>query len=186
MIGKSTFAAHLLLLASVVPSCNQNTGPVVDCAAESAQARIEAVAGAVSADGSVTIYGTVEFPAEGGSGGEVAVRDVLVAGQEVVAGGGSFNFRTWTVSISHDRLVAYSAGSGRASLPVTVYLYGGCVVQLPASQEPSVPVGVVDGGSDGGAGDGGVLDDGSDGASTDGRADAADAADSGMGDATID
>jgi hypothetical protein len=144
MVNRASILIVPLWLAAA--ACQDDDG-AVNCVSESGQATVQVVAGAPQSDGSVTVYGTTQFPGDGGSSGELAVRDVYVAGVEVVEGSGSFNFRTWSVSIGHDRLVALAADAGTAALPVVVYLYGGCIEQLPASAEPVVPVVPVEGGT---------------------------------------
>jgi hypothetical protein len=136
-----------------------------------APAQISAQAGAVQSDGSVMVYGSVvaaPLAPDGGSAEtyENAVHAVYVALVAAQMGTDQFNFRSFSVQVPADRLVAYNDGMGHARLPVTAYLTGGCVAQLPESAEPVVVLppdagtatGAGDGGTEGGAssGDGGT------------------------------
>jgi len=143
------------VLAIALPACTDTTGTSVSCSNETAEAAIQAHAGSVQADGSVTVYGTVQFS---DSNAELTVRAVYVAGVPVTQTSTDFNFRTWSVAVPQDRIAALAAGTDRAALPVVAYLFGGCVVNLPANDEPVVPVSSSDGGDAGGGGVDGSVD----------------------------
>ena len=107
---------------------------------------IEAHAGAPAADGSVNVYGAIRFssPARDSDRERVerTVYAVYVADQEVLPTAGSFNFRSWTVTVTADRVQAFAttadSGARRASLPVRVFLQGDCVVEMAEAAQPVV------------------------------------------------
>jgi hypothetical protein len=125
--------------------------PPANCSAESANVSVSAKAGALQSDGSVTIYGTIQFSAGDEGGAELTVRAVYVAGQAATPDSNAFNYRSWTTTLTKDRLTAYAAGGEEAHIPMVAYLYDGCVVQLATEDEPVVKIPMVD------AGDGGVA-----------------------------
>jgi hypothetical protein len=126
-----TRTATAAVLSVSAWACGDDTATVT-CGDEAGTAQITAYAGAVQTDGSVTVYGTVEYG--------LTVRSLYVAGVEVTPGASGFNYETWSVSIPQDRLVAYADGSGQAALPVVAHLYGGCTAELAVGQEPVVRV----------------------------------------------
>src|ERR1700677_3471592 len=89
----------------------------VNCTSELAQVAFSAQAGAVQPDGSVTVYGAIQF-GDAEAGAELTVRDVLVGNQTVTPGPNGFNFRTWSISLPKDVLAALAAGTGQAKIPV--------------------------------------------------------------------
>jgi hypothetical protein len=133
------------LLPAGVTACDNKDDINVNCAQETSELKVQVKPGRVQPDGSVTVYGTVQF-SDSSASAELAVRSVEVAGETVVPSVSDFNFRSWSVSIPGDRLVAYASGGSRATLPVAVYLYGGCIAQLPLVDQPVVPVLHPDGG----------------------------------------
>jgi hypothetical protein len=132
--------------------CDVVSEPTVDCSAELQDVHIEAYSGQVQSDGSVTVYGTIQFASGDSStpdgGAELTVRSVYVAGQQVAQPNDGFNYRSWTVTLTQDRLAAYAAGSGQAHVPDVAYLYGGCYASLPTTSEPVVPVKILDASAD--------------------------------------
>jgi hypothetical protein len=150
----SLSAAAAVALALAAAHCNIGD-PTVSCAEELHDVVITAHAGVVQVDGSVTIYGTVEFSSgadgstspEGGPA-ELTVRSVQVAGVPASQASDGFNFETWTVVLTGDRIAAYANGGKEAQIPVVARLYGGCIAQLPEAQEPTVRVVLQDGGMD--------------------------------------
>jgi hypothetical protein len=162
MFTRTTAAATICICTW---ACGDDA-PTVDCGADAGAPQIAAYVGAVQTDGSVTVYGTVQF--------DLTVRSLYVAGVEVTPTASGFNFRTWSVSIPQARLVAYAKGGGQAALPVVANLYGGCTAQLPLSEEPVVHGISADaglGGADGAIEDAGDADvaDGAVGKGADGR-----------------
>lgn len=121
---------------------------------------LDAHAGAVQSDGSVTVYGGTRFGPPVGSDDAVvfqrAVHAVFVADLEAQPGTSDFNFRSWTVSIPGDRLEAYTVitedGSKQASLPVRAFLEGNCVFDLAMADEPIVTFPDTEGESGSGSG----------------------------------
>jgi hypothetical protein len=156
LAGSGALAA--LCISSFVSSGCKQTDEPVDCGAELDQVTFSVQAGAVQPGGSVTIYGAIQF-GDPEAGAELTVHAVEVAGQAVALGPNNFNFRTWSISLSRDILVANAEGTMQATIPVVAYLYGGCVAHLPMSQEPVVMIPASDGGLDG-ATDGAAAMDG--------------------------
>jgi hypothetical protein len=110
-----------------------------------ARVAIEARAGGVHDDGAVTIYGAIRFAPVVGEpelSSERTVNAVYVAGQGVVPAADAFNFRAWTIDIAADRIAAFTTtdddGTKRAALPVRAYLQDGCVLDLPAADQPLI------------------------------------------------
>lgn len=108
---------------------------------------IDARPGALEADGSVTVYGSVRFAPQPDAGnGEVnaerTVYAVFVADQEVQPASTDFNFRSWSIMLAADRLAAFTTtamdGTKRAKLPIRAYLHGGCVVDIAPGDEPEI------------------------------------------------
>jgi hypothetical protein len=101
---------------------------------------IEARAGTLQADGTVTVYGAIHAADDGRP--DRAVHAVYVADQEVQPAASEFNFRSWSVSLSADRLAAFTIvamdGAKQARLPVRVYLQGACVLELPEDRQPVI------------------------------------------------
>jgi hypothetical protein len=149
--------AGVFCVAGIFAGCFEG-GDKADCGAEFGQVAITAQAGTVQSDGSVTIFGTIQF-GDVDAGTELAVHAVYVAGQSVTPATNNFNFRSWSISLSKDVLAAYANGTEHATIPVVAYLYGSCIAQLPPSQEPVVTIPAADGGVDGGA-DAGAADGG--------------------------
>lgn len=141
-------AAALGLVAASVVGCGSfSNGTSPTCKSQLSQVSMTAKAGTLHSDGSVTVFGTVQFGNLDG-GAELTVRQVYVAGQAAIPGANDFNFRSWSVTVPPDVLAAYATGTGRAALPVVAYLYGGCIANLPVAAEPVVTVKSLDGGID--------------------------------------
>lgn len=141
---------HYLLLAASLCACGDDgddneTGDGGTCGIVE-DVEVHAVPGVIQADGSVTIYGTVRFAPDvaNAGAGELAVHSVLVADLEAQPTTTDFNYRSWSVMIAADRLAAFTVtamdGSKSATLPVRVYLYGGCVHDADATEQPTVIV----------------------------------------------
>ncbi len=142
-------ALCLAVLVAVAAAFGCDDAPdTLSCSAEAARTQIEAVAGAIQSDGSVTVYGSVQFGGtpDAGDSPELTVRNVYVAGQPVVPASNGFNFRSWSVSIPRDVLTGYAGDGGRATLWVKAYLTNGCIVTLAAALEPVVTLASGDGG----------------------------------------
>lgn len=108
---------------------------------------IEVQAEARKDDGSVALHGAVRFaPVVGdpGAAAERAVYAVYVADQEVLPAASEFNFRSWSITLTADRLTAFTTtaadGSQQARLPVWAYLHGGCVLELPEAEQPVIEI----------------------------------------------
>lgn len=134
-----------LLMAIVVGGCSTDTDSEPKDAATcdlGDSVTITARPGELQADGSVTIYGSVRFLPGGGSLTERTVYAVYVADQEVQPAATDFNFRSWTVSVTGDRLAAFTTtamdGSKTATLPVRASLHGGCVKDLETATQPVI------------------------------------------------
>jgi hypothetical protein len=65
---------------------------------------------------------------------------LFVADVEVQLASDAFNFRSWTVTLTADRLAAFTTtmadGSKQAQLPVRAYVDDGCVMEMPKDQQP--------------------------------------------------
>lgn len=102
--------------------------------------------GTLQSDGSLTVYGSVQVipPAGGGSADSAAaertVDALFIADVEVQLASDAFNFRSWTVALTADRLAAFTTtmadGSRQAQLPVRAYIDDGCVMEMPKDQQP--------------------------------------------------
>lgn len=135
-IGAAAAVAWSFSSASCTSSSSSSPGQACFPAPDIA---VDVVPSPPASDGSVTVYGTVRFAplvrasgaggstatsgsagAGGGGPHEQAVNDVIVAGAPVTST--DFNFRSWWVNISKDRLCAYAMSPEAASLPVRAYV----------------------------------------------------------------
>jgi hypothetical protein len=137
-----------IAICLIAVGCDPDNGndDAQDCSLAESVA-IDARAGDVQADGSVTVYGSVRFaPLSGGDNGsvadELAVYAVYVADQEVQPASTDFNYRSWTLSLQPDRLAAFTVtamdGTKTATLPVRAIVHGGCVKELAEESRPIV------------------------------------------------
>jgi hypothetical protein len=111
---------------------------------------VAAAPGALQSDGSLAVYGSIRIApvvpetAAAGTVPEGTVDALYVAYVEVQLASDAFNFRSWTVSLTPDRLAAFtttmSDGSGEAQLPVRAYIDGTCVMEMPQSKLPIIKI----------------------------------------------
>lgn len=137
---------HLHGLLACALGCGDNNDDAVACDF-AACVELAARPTAVQRDGSVTLQGSVRFRSDpkqaACTGIERAVHAVYVADQEVLPVAGEFNFRTWSIQLTAERLAPFVTttrddGSKQASLPVRARLYGGCAVELPETDQPVI------------------------------------------------
>jgi hypothetical protein len=134
------------VMACALPLCGcEYPVPSTRCPADLSVA-VVASPGNVQSDGTVTVYGSIQVtgPAGSGSAGsagsERTVDALFVADIEVQLASDAFNFRNWTVTLTADRVAAFTTtmadGSKQGHLPVRAYIDDGCVMEMPQDQQP--------------------------------------------------
>lgn len=145
MSSRCRWAACALLLWGCEYSTESPACPPV------ASVDVAAAAGALQSDGSLSVYGSIriapmvaETATPSTAVPEGTVDALYVAYVEVQLASDAFNFRSWTVNLTPDRLAAFTTlmpdGSGEAQLPVRAYLDGTCVMEMPQSKLPIIKI----------------------------------------------